>query len=72
VGTGPKSETTVALTKTATAQPWASSYTLLGDEWLARWHRSDSKVPFGVEREHFLAQGLDKAILHHSQFSALN
>ncbi len=63
-GTGPKAETTVALS------PLASSghpYELLGAEWLAKWRRSDAQAPFGVEaRDHSWRD----AINDHPQFQS--
>jgi queuine tRNA-ribosyltransferase len=44
VGTGPKSETTIALTPLARK----ASHQLLGSSWLERWSRSGSKYPFGL------------------------
>lgn len=63
--TGPKSETTIAVTTEALAMN--SGRELLGAEWLAKWQRSDAKAPVGAnvnERE------WERAILDHPQFSA--
>jgi len=52
VGTGPKSETTIALTPAARHLP----YQLLGPTWLERWNRSGAKFPLGIqahEETHF-------------------
>jgi tRNA-guanine transglycosylase len=46
-GTGPKAETTIALTPRAASLPHGR--TMLGSEWLARWRRSDSQAPMGVD-----------------------
>ncbi len=46
IGTGPKAETTIALSPRAAALP--HPHELLGAEWLAKWRRSDSRVPFGA------------------------
>lgn len=45
VPTGPKGETTIALTKGAL--PWRKSQ-LLGAEWLERWERSDAREPLSL------------------------
>ena len=57
--TGPKAETTIALsplavTAATAAGPTAAAnadrkYELLGAEWLAKWHRSDAQAPCGLE-----------------------
>ncbi|MBC7982834.1 MAG: tRNA guanosine(34) transglycosylase Tgt [Candidatus Obscuribacterales bacterium] len=47
--TGPKQETTIGLSPAAAAK--SPSRNLLGADWLARWHRSDAKMPFGVTAE---------------------
>ncbi len=44
VGTGPKKETTIALT-----QPLSDKHTLLGSDWFARWNRSGAKFPAGMD-----------------------
>jgi len=44
--TGPKSETTIALSPLATALPHGRE--LLGAEWLSRWQRSDAQAPMGA------------------------
>ena len=62
--TGPKSETTVALTEKARKQE--PEWTLLGDAWLQRWGRSDAKAPFGVDPAD---TSWERAILQHPQFS---
>jgi queuine tRNA-ribosyltransferase len=56
IGTGPKSNTTIAFTRAAGAQTHPLSPNLLGQEWLARWRRSDSKFPTTLsteDRSHF-------------------
>jgi queuine tRNA-ribosyltransferase len=45
-GTGPKSETTIALSPRAAALLHRRE--LLGAEWLGRWRRSDAQAPFGA------------------------
>jgi len=62
--TGPKEETTIALTPLSLESRRRSSWNLLGKEWLDRWERSDAKYPLGVKNA---AQYLD-IILAHSQF----
>ena len=44
--TGPKAETTIALTPQAAAL--AHGRELLGSEWLSRWRRSDAQMPLGA------------------------
>ena len=61
--TGPKSETTVALT--AKAQLAEPEWPLLGDMWLSRWARSDAKAPFGVSLDDHSWEAL---ITGHPQF----
>ena len=46
IGTGPKAETTIALSPRAAALPHA--HQLLGADWLGKWRRSDSRAPFGA------------------------
>lgn len=61
--TGPKAETTIALSPMAAAAPHA--HELLGTEWLHKWQRSDAKIPCGAE-EH--DTGWETAIYEHPQF----
>ena len=66
IGTGPKSDTTIAFTRATGARNHPLSPRLLGQEWLARWRRSDSKFPTTLskeERSHF-----EKLIETHRQF----
>lgn len=65
VGTGPKSETTVALSKAA--RELYSEIPLLDTDWLSRWKRSHTRLPYGVENNH--AAELEARILGHVQFS---
>lgn len=63
VGTGVKTETTIALTPAAVPGPWP----LLGSSWLSRWERSHVQYPDHLdehEREAFA-----KRIRQHPQFS---
>ena len=46
MGTGPKAETTIALSPCAAALPHRRE--LLGREWLGKWRRSDAQIPFGA------------------------
>ena len=46
VGTGPKPETTIALSRGAAATPHGR--VLLGAEWLEKWRRSDARTPNGA------------------------
>lgn len=61
LGSGPKSETTIAYTPAA-AQG-LSKDSLLGEAWLARWRRSDAKQPFGDESPELM-----RLIEDHPQF----
>jgi queuine tRNA-ribosyltransferase len=45
--TGPKAETTIALTPRAAAA--GHGHELLGAEWLSKWRRSDAPLPLGAE-----------------------
>ena len=63
---GPKRETTIALSPSATAQPHGRE--LLGAEWLSRWQRSDAQAPMGA------AAGDEtwrQAVTSHPQFRPL-
>ncbi|HEY0749083.1 MAG TPA: tRNA guanosine(34) transglycosylase Tgt [Steroidobacteraceae bacterium] len=62
-GTGPKAETTIALSSLAEAMPHGHS--LLGSEWLAKWQRSGSQAPFG---SHAHDPSWHAAVLLHPQF----
>ena len=62
--TGPKGETTIGLTPAAAAV--AHAHELLGQEWLAKWQRSDAQVPFGSRADD--ASWRD-AVLRHPQFA---
>jgi queuine tRNA-ribosyltransferase len=66
VGTGPKTDTTVAFTTAAGAEKHLAASLLLGAAWLARWHRSGSKFPVGVVGES--ATALETRIRNHPQF----
>ncbi len=63
--TGPKSETTIALSPRAASAP--HPHHLLGAEWLSKWRRSDAQAPFGsVEQD----VSWREAVLSHPQFRA--
>ncbi len=49
IGTGPKATTTVAYTRLDSRHDAPDSPRLLGAEWLARWRRSGSKFPPGLD-----------------------
>ena len=62
IGTGPKADTTIALTPRAASM---NGFDLLGAEWLERWSRSESKFPAGAHQESF-----ENLIRSHPQFQA--
>jgi queuine tRNA-ribosyltransferase len=66
VGTGPKTETTIAFTRADGASAHPSAPRLLGDEWLARWRRSSSRVPLSLAPEE--RTPFEKRIENHPQF----
>ena len=63
--TGLKGETTVGLSPRAAAA--AHGRELLGQEWLAKWRRSDAQVPFGSTEQD---DSWREAVLAHPQFRA--
>jgi queuine tRNA-ribosyltransferase len=66
VGTGPKSDTTIAFTRAKGAEDHPLAPRLLGQEWLTRWRRSGAKFPTTLaneERPHF-----EKLVETHQQF----
>jgi queuine tRNA-ribosyltransferase len=63
VATGPRAETTIALTRAAAALPHGRA--LLGPVWLEKWRRSDARVPFGADPSDPSRQ---QAVLGHPQF----
>ena len=66
-GTGPKSATTAAFTRSQGAKEHPSALTLLGPDWLARWRRSSSQFPPSLpeaDRAAFIAR-----FEAHAQFS---
>jgi queuine tRNA-ribosyltransferase len=62
-GTGPKAETTIGLSASAASGP--HGHELLGQEWLAKWRRSDAQAPFGSAAEDVSWR---EAVLTHPQF----
>jgi queuine tRNA-ribosyltransferase len=63
--TGPKLETTIALSPLASALPHGRE--LLGVEWLDKWQRSGAQVPMGAEDADASWRA---AVTGHSQFSS--
>ena len=61
--TGPKAETTIALSPRAAARGHGRE--LLGEDWLLKWRRSDARVPFGANPED---PSWQEAISGHPQF----
>jgi queuine tRNA-ribosyltransferase len=67
IGTGPKSDTTIAFTSVSGSQDHPLSPRLLGQSWLMRWRRSDAKFPTTMreqDKSHF-----ERLIETHPQFS---
>ena len=64
--TGPKHETTIALSPLATALPHGRE--LLGAEWLSKWQRSDAQAPMGAGDAD---ETWHEAVTGHSQFASL-
>ncbi|MEY2855165.1 MAG: Queuine tRNA-ribosyltransferase [Pseudomonadota bacterium] len=62
--TGPKLETTIALSPLAASQPHGRE--LLGAEWLGKWQRSDAQVPMGASVAN---EAWREAVVGHSQFA---
>ncbi len=69
VGTGPKATTTVAFTQEHGIRAHPAGVRLLGNEWLARWQRSDSKYPPGLAAEERPA--FEKRFEAHPQFGEM-
>jgi queuine tRNA-ribosyltransferase len=63
--TGPKGETTIGLSARAAATVHGRE--LLGQEWLAKWGRSDAQVPIGGTEQD---DSWREAVLTHPQFKA--
>ena len=66
VGSGPKADTTIAFTRARGAGDHPLSPRLLGQEWLARWRRSDAKFPTGLSNDE--KRRFEKVIESHPQF----
>ena len=64
--TGPKTDTSIALSAAA-ASGYGARYPLLGGEWLLRWERSHARYPWDLE-DHARAD-FDQRIRGHAQFS---
>jgi queuine tRNA-ribosyltransferase len=67
IGTGPKSETTIAFTSMSGLKDHPLSPPLLGQSWLKRWRRSDAKFPPALideDKPHF-----ERLIESHPQFA---
>jgi queuine tRNA-ribosyltransferase len=62
--TGPKLETTIALSPMAAALPHGRE--LLGGEWLGKWQRSGAQEPMGAGDTH---EAWCEAVTGHSQFA---
>jgi queuine tRNA-ribosyltransferase len=67
IGTGPKATTTVAFSRPDNRIDTPEAPRLLGTEWLARWRRSDSKYPSGLNDSQKLA--VEQRIEQHPQFA---
>jgi queuine tRNA-ribosyltransferase len=66
VGTGPKSDTTIAFTTAQGVQDHPASPRLLGADWLTRWRRSGAKFPPALSDE--ARDRFEKLIETHRQF----
>jgi len=70
-GTGPKTETTIGLTPRAAVdaegRELAHGRELLGEEWLAKWRRSDAQAPMGTDASD---ASWHQAVRAHPQFQA--
>jgi queuine tRNA-ribosyltransferase len=68
-GTGPKAETTIGLTPQAAVdadgRELLHGRELLGEEWLAKWQRSDARAPLGTDANDASWQ---QAVRAHPQF----
>jgi queuine tRNA-ribosyltransferase len=62
-GTGPKTETTIGLSRGAAAT--AHNHELLGLDWLAKWQRSEAQAPLGDFAHN---DAWREAVLGHPQF----
>jgi queuine tRNA-ribosyltransferase len=70
-GTGPKAETTIGLTPRAAMDAGGRELShgreLLGEEWLAKWRRSDAQAPMGIDPND---ASWHQAVRAHPQFRA--
>ncbi|MGH7887943.1 MAG: tRNA guanosine(34) transglycosylase Tgt [Candidatus Binatia bacterium] len=66
VGTGPKTETTIAFNRPESAAQHPLAPPLLDQKWLARWRRSDAKFPAAISEDEKLR--VEAMIEHHPQF----
>lgn len=66
VGTGPKAATTIAFTRATAASDHPLSPRLLGQQWLARWRRSQAQFPPTLSKEERLH--VEQLIETHPQF----
>jgi queuine tRNA-ribosyltransferase len=63
--TGPKLETTIALSPLATTLPHDRE--LLNADWLRKWQRSDAQMPMGVDADN--DEAWREAVMSHAQFA---
>jgi queuine tRNA-ribosyltransferase len=70
IATGPKAETTFALTARA-AERFADRGVLLGEEWLTRWRRSQARVPQTMTDENEI-RAFETRIQSHPQFETVS
>ncbi|HLN87901.1 MAG TPA: hypothetical protein VK200_15590, partial [Candidatus Limnocylindrales bacterium] len=68
VGTGPKTETTIAFTRAESATQHPLAPPLLDQRWLARWRRSEAKFPATIP--HDTKSQFATLIESHRQFSS--
>ncbi len=66
--TGPKHETTIALTPAALQTPTGRDREILSGEWLQKWERSHAKIPVEVSSEEHPA--FEQLIRTHAQFQS--
>ncbi len=67
VSTGPKDQTTIAITPAAAARERALPREMLSEEWISKWHRSSAPFPAEIpESEYPLWR---EKILNHPQFA---
>ena len=66
VGTGPKTETTIAFTRADGAKNHPASPSLLDSKWLARWRRSEAKFAATISNDEKIR--FESIIENHRQF----